>query len=667
MKRILAFLTAFLITSSVFGQTVIQSGVVTRGHVPYWASSGAIGDGGGSADGPITSFGVTNNGGAGICVSSDRQADAGRNQLCFGASTSGAAVISLQNYGTALPQPLNFVINGVTIAFPTGVIVGTTLATESGPFVTGHASCFSNTSGNLVDCGFLGVAFGGTGAGTAAGARTNLGLGTISTQNANAVAITGGTITGLPAPSLPADAAPKSYVDAIATGFVVLPSSALATTTVLPNSPTYSNGASGVGATLTAGSNTTLTVDGAVGTSNQVVLVKNQAAAAQNGIYTLTTVGSGAAPWVLTRATYFNQASNMLIGSYTFVTGGLANINSSWVLTGTVTTVGTTAVNFNQFSVSNGGVVAIYPQGRLTLTSGTPVMASSVAGATTVYYTGYAGQNVPIYNGASVQTYALCAANTAGACEISVALGSNWLTNSNYDWFVALNGTTAALCSGPAWTSDTARGTGAGTTQLQQFSGLNTNAVSITCNTSNSTSIAVAANQATYVGTMRTGSAGQTNYIFGTSSAGGTAGLFGLWNAYNRIQVKTTVTDINGSFTPYSSATIHPLDGSTTNRVSFVQGLAEDGVGIQLQVRSAVPVSTFWRVGVALDSTNTIDKQALIASSAAATVNSPMVVRNEYNPQLGFHFAQAVEQGDGTNAVTSNGAADEGFFVELSM
>lgn len=43
----------------------------------------------------------------------------------------------------------------------------------------------------------LAVADGGTGASTASGARTNLGLGTIATQNANNVAITGGNITGI--------------------------------------------------------------------------------------------------------------------------------------------------------------------------------------------------------------------------------------------------------------------------------------------------------------------------------------------------------------------------------------------------------------------------------------------------------------------------------------
>lgn len=174
------------------------------------------------------------------------------------------------------------------------------------------------------------------------------------------VAISGGatSITALNTPVNPTDAATKAYVDSVATGLNILSQSRLATAAVLPNTPTYSNGALGVGATLTAGSNTTLTVDGTVAALNDIVLVKNQASAFQNGVYTVTAAGSGAAPWVLTRATYFDQAAEMKAGSYTLVTTGSVNAGTSWALQAAVTTVGTDALTWIQFS-STAGVTSV--------------------------------------------------------------------------------------------------------------------------------------------------------------------------------------------------------------------------------------------------------------------------------------------------------------------
>ena len=81
----------------------------------------------------------------------------------------------------------------------------------------------------------------------------------------------------------------------------------LGTAAVLPNSPTYSNGTAGVGATLTAGSQVRLVVDGANATTGDRVLVQDQASALQNGVYDVTNQGaSGSAAWILTRADDFD-------------------------------------------------------------------------------------------------------------------------------------------------------------------------------------------------------------------------------------------------------------------------------------------------------------------------------------------------------------------------
>ena len=64
-------------------------------------------------------------------------------------------------------------------------------ATITGLFSSANVAITGGTITGITD---LAVADGGTGASTAAGARTNLGLGTIATQDASAVAITGGTI-----------------------------------------------------------------------------------------------------------------------------------------------------------------------------------------------------------------------------------------------------------------------------------------------------------------------------------------------------------------------------------------------------------------------------------------------------------------------------------------
>ena len=129
----------------------------------------------------------------------------------------------------------------------------------------------------------------------------------------------------------------------------------LATAAALPNSPTYSNGSSGVGATLTAGANARLVVDGANATAGDRVLVQDQASATQNGLYDVTTQGvDGVTAWVITRADDFDGTPNGQIkaGESVYALSGSTNSGQGFVVTSTSDphTVGTHDIAFTQFT-----------------------------------------------------------------------------------------------------------------------------------------------------------------------------------------------------------------------------------------------------------------------------------------------------------------------------
>lgn len=158
-------------------------------------------------------------------------------------------------------------------------------------------------------------------------------------------------ITIADAPTVGTDGANKAYVDSVAGGFTFIAEAFAASTTAF--TVTYNNGAAGVGATLTnAGVQTTFTVDGVMPTVAQRVLIKDQADQTQNGIYTVTNVGSGATNWVLTRATDYDEPSEINPGDLVPVTDGTLNAGTSWLQTATVTTIGTDPIIFIPFTLN---------------------------------------------------------------------------------------------------------------------------------------------------------------------------------------------------------------------------------------------------------------------------------------------------------------------------
>lgn len=135
-------------------------------------------------------------------------------------------------------------------------------------------------------------------------------------------------ITGLLDPTAAQDAATKSYVDATATGLDVKASVRLASTANVSVTYTATAGASGRGQ-ITAAPNT---LDGVSLAAGNRLLLKDQTTGAQNGIWIVSTLGTGA-NGVWDRATDFDQDAEVTAGAFTFVAEGTANADSGWILT----------------------------------------------------------------------------------------------------------------------------------------------------------------------------------------------------------------------------------------------------------------------------------------------------------------------------------------------
>ena len=182
--------------------------------------------------------------------------------------------------------------------------------------------------------------------------------------------LAGGTMTGaltLSAdPSSSLHAATKQYVDNTASGIVAKPQVLGATTANID--ATYSNGTAGVGATLTHNTNGVFPAEagGASGWAvGKGILVKNQTNKAQNGRYYVSDMGSVSTPYVLTRCTYCDEASE-IPGAYIFVQDG-TNAGTGWIQVvedPATFVVGTDNIDVFQFSGSG------------TITAGTNISVS---------------------------------------------------------------------------------------------------------------------------------------------------------------------------------------------------------------------------------------------------------------------------------------------------
>lgn len=154
-----------------------------------------------------------------------------------------------------------------------------------------------------------------------------------------------------------------------------------ATAAVLPNTPSFTHVDSGIGSFLTSSTNSVLVVDGYTPILNDRILVKNQATAANNGIYKVTQLGIAAVtPWIMLRALDYDQASDMNNTIVPVANNGTANPLTSWIMTATVATVDTDAVNFVAFTPNGANLVtAVSPGAGLCHFAGSTQTCTSSA------------------------------------------------------------------------------------------------------------------------------------------------------------------------------------------------------------------------------------------------------------------------------------------------
>lgn len=383
---------------------------------------------------------------------------------------------------------------------------------------------------------------------------------------ATSAALTTGTITT--APTGNTDIVNKQYADAIASGIHFHEAVNLATTAALPAN-TYNNGASGVGATLTANANGALSVDSTLTTASERILVKNEAAGANNGVYTVTQVGSAGTPYILTRATDFDSVGTGVDqideGDFFLVTSGTANVNTAWVQqTPPPITIGTTALVFQQFSAP------------ITYTAGTglnesPTYTFNIANTTVTAGTYGSASQVPVFavnaqgQLTSVTNTAIAINGSAVTGNISGSAGSvaNALTLGTYLTGTSYNGSSAVTAAVDATSVNTASKVVARDASGNFAAGTITAALSGNASTATAaTNISGgAANQIPYNTALAT-----TAFI----TAPTTAGTYLNWNGsafvYTAISTPASVTFNNGGSGDASGTS---FNGSTARTISY--------------------------------------------------------------------------------------------------
>jgi hypothetical protein len=284
------------------------------------------------------------------------------------------------------------------------------------------------------------------------------------------------------------------------------------------------------------------------------------------------------------------------------------------------------------------------PQGRLTLTTGTPVMipGGGVSNANTIYYTPYLGPFIPIYNGVKWGLEAL----TGDLSNLTTDSTNNpaaCVTGSLYDLFIWLKAGVLTLTRGPAWTNTTTR-----SMTLSRVNGLWTNGSSITNGPTT--------NRGLYVGSFATNASSLIDANFGGSASGGSLCRMMMWNQFNRILGQFASVDNGASYT-YGTNSWRQWRASANNALQFLLGSNEEAVIeaiASMHCISGNASGILFGVGIGLDSTTAPfpGAQQYFQTQAAGTFNTNFQISASWSPGQGVHTINGLEIGSTGTAST---------------
>ena len=280
-------------------------------------------------------------------------------------------------------------------------------------------------------------------------------------------------------------------------------------------------------------------------------------------------------------------------------------------LTGTETASGN-----KNFTGNNAGFPNVC-EGRLTLTSATPVTTADVSGASagTIYFTPYKGNRISLYDGTNWRLYSFS--------EISVDVPDATQMN---DVFVYDNSGTITL-EVVAWTNTTTR--------------------AVALATQNGILVKTGTLTKRYLGSFYSTTAGNGE------TEDSAANRF-LWNYYNRVERVLRATAEATNTWNYTTAAYRQANSSAANQLNFVVGVSEDAVKAStITVASNTTAGVAFFGGIGLDST-TVSSAQINGFNRTQIANVELTTTGSYDAPVavGKHYLAWLEYSDATGTTT---------------